>query len=107
MTNVFGKGICLRERTEPSFARIFRPISADLQAAQKRLTAALTDAHDPAVREIVAFLLESPGKRIRPALYLGGRLAGDRCVPPRPDVLPSIWRRPSKSSTWPRWFMTI
>ncbi len=70
MTNAFGKGICLRERTEPSLARIFRPISADLQAAQKRLTAALRDTHDPSVREIVDFLLESPGKRIRPALAL-------------------------------------
>jgi geranylgeranyl pyrophosphate synthase len=70
MTNVYGRGICLRERTEPRFARIFRPISADLQAAQKRLTAALTDTHDPSVREIVDFLLESPGKRIRPALVL-------------------------------------
>lgn len=70
MTNVFGKDVCLHERTGPSLTRIFRPISRDLQATQKCLTATLTNTHDPSVREIVDFLLESPGKRIRPALVL-------------------------------------
>jgi geranylgeranyl pyrophosphate synthase len=50
--------------------RIFRPISQGLQAAQECLTAALANAQDPSVREIIDFLLESPGKRIRPALVL-------------------------------------
>ena len=37
--------------------------------AQERLRAVLTDTH-PSVRERVGFLLETPGKRLRPALVL-------------------------------------
>lgn len=70
MTDCFGKDIRPQEGTGPSLTRIFRPISRDLQAAQERLTATLTDVQDPSVREIIDFLLESPGKRIRPALVL-------------------------------------
>jgi geranylgeranyl pyrophosphate synthase len=70
MTNLFEKGACLHEQAGPSLARIFRPISQDLQAAQESLTAILTHTPDPSLREIMSFLLESPGKRIRPALVL-------------------------------------
>jgi len=41
-----------------------------LRAAQERLTVVLANTRDPSVREIIDFLLESPGKRIRPALVL-------------------------------------
>ena len=70
MTNRCGEHVCLHEETRPSLARVFHPVSRDLQAAQERLAATLTDTQNPSVREIVDFLLESPGKRIRPALVL-------------------------------------
>jgi heptaprenyl diphosphate synthase len=65
-----GKNVCLHEVTGSDLAQIFHPISSDLQVVQEHLAETLRDARDPAVRQIVDFLLESPGKRIRPALVL-------------------------------------
>jgi geranylgeranyl pyrophosphate synthase len=70
MTNRCGEDVCLHEKTRPSLARVLHPVSRDMQAMQERMAATLTDTQNPAVREIVDFLLESPGKRIRPALVL-------------------------------------
>jgi geranylgeranyl pyrophosphate synthase len=70
MTNRFGENVCLHGETGPSLTRVFHPVSRDLKAAQERLVATLTDTQNRSVREIVDFLLGSPGKRIRPALVL-------------------------------------
>jgi heptaprenyl diphosphate synthase len=70
MTNRCGENVCLHEKTRSSLARVFHPVSRDMQAMQERMAATLTDTQNPSVREIVDFLLESPGKRIRPALVL-------------------------------------
>jgi geranylgeranyl pyrophosphate synthase len=91
MTNTFGKDVCFYERTGSDLTQIFRPVSRDLQAVQQRLTATLSNAQDPAVREIIEFLLESPGKRIRPALVLlsagaAGRKSNDPPEARRPSV---------------------
>ena len=69
MTNQCEENVCLPEEAGPSFARAFDPISREMQAAQQRWTAVLTDTH-PSVRTMIDFLLEAPGKRIRPALVL-------------------------------------
>lgn len=62
-------------------ARIFHPVRLDLGAVERRLAATLAETSDPAVREIADFLLECPGKRLRPALVLlcarAARGAGD------------------------------
>ena len=63
------ENVRLQEEAGPSLARAFHPISREMQAAQERLAAILTDTHS-SVREIIDFLLETPGKRIRPALVL-------------------------------------
>jgi heptaprenyl diphosphate synthase len=55
---------------EPNLTHIFRCVADDMQAVEKHLAATLGDTTDPPVRQIVDFLLESPGKRIRPALVL-------------------------------------
>jgi geranylgeranyl pyrophosphate synthase len=71
MTTLLGENTRLdREGGWSALARVFRPIGSDLGAVQERLTAILRATSDPVVREIVDFLLESPGKRIRPALSL-------------------------------------
>ncbi|MBN1359029.1 MAG: polyprenyl synthetase family protein [Sedimentisphaerales bacterium] len=41
-----------------------------MEAVEERLAGVLGEARDPCVREIVDFLLEAPGKRIRPALVV-------------------------------------
>jgi heptaprenyl diphosphate synthase len=64
------KDACLYEATGPDLAQIVQPIRRDLQKVQEHLTATFADARDPAVRQIVDFLLETPGKRLRPALVL-------------------------------------
>jgi geranylgeranyl pyrophosphate synthase len=64
------KDAYLHEVSGPELARIVRPIGSDLQRVQVHLAATFADARDPAVRQIVDFLLETPGKRLRPALVL-------------------------------------
>jgi heptaprenyl diphosphate synthase len=69
MVNRCVEDICLQEEVGRGLTRAFAPISREMQAMQKRLAAVLIDAHS-SVRGIVDFLLETPGKRIRPALVL-------------------------------------
>lgn len=69
MTSQVDENACLQEEAGPSLARVFAPVSREMQATQKRLAAVLTDTHS-SVREIVDYLLETPGKRIRPVLVL-------------------------------------
>jgi octaprenyl-diphosphate synthase len=61
-----------------SLKQIFSPISCELQAVDECLADILGGVKDGAVREVVEFLLGSPGKRIRPALVLlsTGAVAG-------------------------------
>jgi heptaprenyl diphosphate synthase len=70
MVTLSGKNACLHELNGPSLAQVFRPVSCDLQAVQERLAETLRNTNDPFIREIVDYLLESPGKRVRPALAL-------------------------------------
>lgn len=71
MKHMFGKtDAYLHEGNGSSLSRILRPILADLEAVQGHLGATLRDTSDTSVRQVVDFLLESPGKRIRPALAL-------------------------------------
>ncbi len=60
----------LHEGNGSSLSRILRPILPDLEAAQAHLAATLRDTNDESVRQIVDFVLDSPGKRVRPALAL-------------------------------------
>jgi geranylgeranyl pyrophosphate synthase len=61
----------------PNLTQIFRCVADDMQAAEQHLAATLRDTKDPSARQIVDFLLESPGKRLRPALVLlSARAAG-------------------------------
>ncbi len=62
---------------EPNLTQVFRCVAEDMEAVEKHLAATLRDTEDPSVRQIVDFLLESPGKRLRPALVLlAARAAG-------------------------------
>ncbi len=70
MVTLSGKSACPRGLNGPSLAQVFRPVSRDLQAVHERLAETLRSTRDPLVREIVDYLLESPGKRVRPALVL-------------------------------------
>jgi heptaprenyl diphosphate synthase len=71
MTILLGKNACPdREGGWPALARIFRPIDRDLEALEAHLARVLQATTDREVREITEFLLETPGKRIRPALVL-------------------------------------
>jgi len=58
------------EVAESNLTQVFRCVAEEMQAVEKHLAATLRDTEDPLVRQIVDFLLESPGKRIRPALVL-------------------------------------
>jgi len=58
------------EVAEPSLRQVFCCVADDMEATEKHLAATLRDTKDASVRQIVDFLLESPGKRIRPALVL-------------------------------------
>jgi geranylgeranyl pyrophosphate synthase len=69
MTLFEGDG-CLHEGNGSSLSRILRPVLRDLDAVQEHLAETLRDTRDVSVRQIVDFMLESPGKRIRPALAL-------------------------------------
>lgn len=65
------------EVAEPNLRQVFRCVADDMEAAETHLAATLRDTKDALVRQVVDFLLESPGKRIRPALVLlSARAAG-------------------------------
>ena len=66
MTNRCVENVCLHEETRPSLARVFHPVSRDLQAAQERLAATFTDTQNPSVR--VAKLIVSQVDRAKQAL---------------------------------------
>jgi heptaprenyl diphosphate synthase len=71
MTTLLGQNAYRdREGSWSGLARIFGPVCRDLEAVEEHLATTLQATPDRAVREIVDFLLESPGKRIRPALVL-------------------------------------
>jgi len=70
MIPLFGEDACLHEGNGSSLSRILRPILPDLEVVQGHLARTLRDTNDSSVRQIVDFLLESPGKRMRPALAL-------------------------------------
>jgi len=71
MISSFGKKDArLHEGNGSRLARILRPILPDLEAVQVHLAATLRDTNDRSVCQIVDFLLESPGKRVRPALAI-------------------------------------
>jgi len=70
MTTVFGKDAYLHEGNGSGLSRILRPILPDLEAVQGHLAEALRDTNDGSVCQVVDFLLESPGKGMRPALAL-------------------------------------
>ncbi len=77
MMNLQERNVRPREVAQPSLTQVFHCIAEDMQAVEKHLAATLRDAQDPLVRQIVDFLLEAPGKRIRPALVLlSARAAG-------------------------------
>jgi len=70
MITLFGRNAGFYEVNEPALSRIFRPIWAELGTVHEHLAGTLTDTHDPQIRAIADFLLEAPGKRLRPALVL-------------------------------------
>ena len=70
MTTVSEGNVCLHEFDRAYLAQIFRPAARGLRAVENRLVEALRPTAVPQVRELVDFLLETPGKRIRPALVL-------------------------------------
>ena len=70
MMNLSERNVRPHEVAEPNLTQVFRCIAGDLQAVERHLAATLRDTEDPLVRQIVDFLLEAPGKRIRPALVL-------------------------------------
>ncbi len=70
MITLFGRDACLHDGNGSSLSRILRPVLPDLDAVQEHLASALRDTRDGSVRQVVDFLLESPGKRMRPALAL-------------------------------------
>ncbi len=60
----------LKGLAERRLKRIFGPVSADLRAVDECLNRTLRSPRDAVVREIVSSLLQTPGKRMRPALVL-------------------------------------
>jgi geranylgeranyl pyrophosphate synthase len=77
MISLFEQDACLHGGNGSSLAHILRPILPDLEAVRGRLAETLAETNDARVREIVDYLLESPGKRMRPALVLlSARAAG-------------------------------
>ena len=88
----------------PDLTQVFHCIADDMQTVEKHLTATLKDTQDPLVRQIVDFLLESPGKRIRPALVLlsarAAGAAGNGSGSPTPKyALGGPWARPKAAWT--------
>jgi heptaprenyl diphosphate synthase len=77
MMNLSERNVRPHEVAEPNLTQVFHCIAGDLQTVEKHLAATLRDTNDASVRQIVDFLLEAPGKRIRPALVvLSARAAG-------------------------------
>ena len=77
MMNLQERNVRPQEVAPRNLTHIFHCVAAEMQAMEKHLAATLTDTQDPLVRQIVDFLLEAPGKRIRPALVLlSARAAG-------------------------------
>ena len=70
MTIFSRENACLSQRQAQGLAQVLRPIAADLGAVETCLAGTLRQTSDPAVRELLDFLIDSPGKRIRPALLL-------------------------------------
>jgi geranylgeranyl pyrophosphate synthase len=77
MMNLQERNIRPHEVAQSNLTQVFHCIADDMQVVEKHLAATLKDTEDPLVRQIVDFLLESPGKRLRPALVLlSARAAG-------------------------------
>jgi geranylgeranyl pyrophosphate synthase len=77
MMNLQERNVRPYEVAKLNLTQVFHCIADDMQAVEKHLAATLKDTNDASVRQIVDFLLESPGKRIRPALVLlSARAAG-------------------------------
>jgi geranylgeranyl pyrophosphate synthase len=70
MTTLSEHNVCVQEFDGGSLVQVFRSITADLQAVEERLVETLRGTEDADSREIIDFLLASPGKRIRPALVI-------------------------------------
>jgi len=70
MISLFEQDACLHGGNGSSLTHILRPILPDLEAVRGRLAEALAETTDARVREIADYLLESPGKQMRPALVL-------------------------------------
>ena len=70
MISLFEQDACLHGGNGSSLAHILRSILPDLEAVRGHLAEILKDANDPLLRNIVEYLLESPGKQMRPALVL-------------------------------------
>jgi len=77
MMNLSERNVRRHEVAEPNLTQVFHCIAGDLQTVEEHLAATLRNTNDGSVRQIVDFLLEAPGKRIRPALVLlSARAAG-------------------------------
>jgi geranylgeranyl pyrophosphate synthase len=87
MATLSEENACLGKRHVSALPEAFHPVEKDLRAAEALLAITLQADKCPVSREIVHFLLESPGKRLRPALvFLSARAAGTpkngRSTPP-------------------------
>ncbi len=80
MTTLSVENARLKKLAEQRLERVFRPVSADLQAVDACLDRRLRSPQDAVVCEVVSSLLQSPGKRMRPALvFLASKAAsGER-----------------------------
>lgn len=90
MTILSTDNIQLQGLAEQRLRRVIQPIRADLRAVEVQLERRLGASQDVAVREIMASLRHSPGKRLRPALVLlASRAAcGQRNGRPKSDPGP-------------------
>ena len=77
MMNLQERMVRPHEVAKPNLMQVLHCVADDMQTVENHLAATLKDTEDPLVRQIVDFLVESPGKRIRPALVLlSARAAG-------------------------------
>ncbi len=88
MMNLQERNVRPHEVAKPNLTQVFHCIADDMQEVEKHLATTLKDTEDPLVRQIVDFLLESPGKRLRPALVLlsarAAAAAGNGSARPKP-----------------------
>lgn len=70
MTTLSQQSACPDQTRRRGLRHMFGPVSCDLQAVEECLANALGSAQDAGVRDVIDFLLASPGKRLRPALAL-------------------------------------